>query len=247
MSMPRLAVRLATVKALMGQTLAGDAVHDSAIQTIDVMAVGERRPFIVVYTDDGEVETRGGDLTSGQVMFGLTIECAVMALGDAEALGVPDTDARLEIDIDRLERQIKIALRHSKTEWADLWRGLVISATPLRSVRGASAESGTRFAARQLQMTVTSIAEPAYGVPASGEWARFIALLEDDSETAGLAPVIRAEIEGEGDETLAGYRRTFYAGNDLKAMGYSEDPNPPVVGPVDQIVYGHDTYGSDDA
>lgn len=252
MSLPRLAVRVASVAALRGRTLAGDAVHDSAIQTVDVLAAGARHPFVVVYTDDGEAQPSQADPASGQASFSLIIEFAVAALrrpeegGDPELL-IPPADAALEVDLDRMERQILVALRDPANAWGVLWRRFVTEITVRRSRRGASAERGLRFAARQIEMQVRSLAEPPFGAPAAGVWTDFLAALAADPSTAPLEPLVRAEIEGEGSGTLAIHIRRRFASADLEAMGYDPSEETTTLGPVSRIEYDHPVYGDDDA
>jgi hypothetical protein len=66
------------------------------------------------------------------------------------------------------------------------------------SRRGASAENGVRFAARQLTLSCDLIDAPAPGaaLPAAGAWSKVLTLMEADAAMAGIASLIRAEVEG---------------------------------------------------
>ena len=77
------------------------------------------------------------------------------------------------------------------------------------SRRGASAENGVRFAARQLTLSCDLIDAPAPGaaLPAAGAWSKVLALMEADPAMAGIASLIRAEIEG---ELVAEWRRAAH-------------------------------------
>lgn len=221
MSLPRLAVRICTVRALHSRTLVGAAVHDSQIEPADVLAANERRPFISVYTDDGSVEPTHADPLSGQVSFALVIEFGVVAMtqpapDEDPAVVQPFTDAQLELTLDRIERQVRRALRDETNPWSALWRTFVTGVNSIKSARGGAADKGVRFAGRQLEMQVESLSDPESNVlgNAAGPWARFVALLEDDPETMGLGEVIRAEIE----DSPASMSQHF-AGVDRDALG----------------------------
>lgn len=205
MSLSRLAIRLAAVKALAGRTLAGDAVSDSEVSAIDVAAADRRRPFIAVYCDDGEGHGIGRDIQPGS--FSLAIEIGVTsrmkytlengAEDHVEAL-VP-SDALMEMTLDLIARQIALALADPGNEWADLWRRLVSKIGRVRTRRGASADKLLRFAGRQLEIDVHPLADPPCGKAPVGVWRDLLALIEADADPAfrALAAPIRATIAGE--------------------------------------------------
>lgn len=207
MSLARLAVRLATVAALRGATTAGDAVRDSEITTIDESASTASRPFVAVYTDDGEFTGLGRDLQSGEGSFSLVIETGVTArmryvleggaTQDVDVL-VP-TDTMMELTLDLMARQISVALLSAGSEWAEMWRRLVANVGRINHRRGASAEKGERFAGRQIEIAVTPFADPPVGQQPPKLWQDFLALLEADADPGlrSLAPVIRRQIVGE--------------------------------------------------
>lgn len=207
MSLSRLAVRLATVAALRGATTAGDAVRDSEITTIDQSASAASRPFVAVYTDDGEFTGLGRDLQSGNGSFSLVIETGVTArmryaleggaTQDVDVL-VP-TDAIMELTLDLMARQISVALLSASSDWAEMWRRLVANVGRINHRRGASAEKGERFAGRQIEIAVTPFADPPIGKEPPQLWQDFLALLEADADPGlrKLAPVIRRQIVGE--------------------------------------------------
>jgi hypothetical protein len=207
MSLSRLAIRLATVAALRDATLAGAAVRDSEVTTIDAVASSEKRPFIAVYTDDGEFTVVGRDLQSGEGSFSLVIEFGVTARmaytlegGETEDINVlVPTDAQMELTLDLMARQISVALLDAQAPWAEIWRRLISKVGRVASRRGASAEKGERFAGRQIEIEVTPYADPAIGLRPGALWQSFLAQLESDPDTAlkALGPVIRRQIVGE--------------------------------------------------
>lgn len=214
MSLVRLAVRLATVAALQGRTNARDAVKDSAIPEIDDLTVNERRPYIVVYCDDGTVSPMSAtDLFSTDGAFSLTIEIGVTAKmrfkvdadpnsadpapEEVEEFAQPPTDDVMELALDVIGRQILIALADPQSPWAEFWRGIVKKIHKIRTVRGASAKEGLRFAGRQIEFEIEPYAEPPFGAAPTELWSKFLTLLEAKQDYAHLAPVVRGLIVGE--------------------------------------------------
>jgi len=232
MSLSRLALRIVTVAALRGRTWAGDAVRDSAIPPIDVAARDERRPFLSVYTDDGETSPRNGDLLSGLPSFSLVIESAVTAqMQPGGDWVIPATDAGMESTLDLLDRQIRRALMDPTDPWSRLWRALVTEVLTVRTVRGASTDQGLRFAGRQIELQVRALADPRPGGAASGIWAELLARLEATPETAPLAAVLRAEIE---DETPPA--PTHWEHDAGAALGHEMDDPQTVADSLETVV-----------
>lgn len=209
MSIQRLAHRIATVAAIRGKTLAGAAVRDSAVAPIDIAASDEPAPFIAVYTDDQSSGMRGLDAGRPSDTLSIVIEFGVTAKmtfvdndgNEFQEPGQPPTDAQMEITLDMIERQIRVALADDGNAWAEIWRRLHTGDPEYSSTRGASAERGVRFAGRQLTIEVRPLPEPPAGASATGVWADLIAAVEADAATASLAPIVRDMIEG-GDVAL---------------------------------------------
>ena len=81
MSLNRLALRLLTVEALRGRTLAGEAVRDSMAIPLDgPIALDLPQPFVAVYTDDGLSQPRGRDLSTAGGTINLLIEFGVLPI-----------------------------------------------------------------------------------------------------------------------------------------------------------------------
>ncbi len=206
MSLVALAARIATVRALSGATLAGSRVYDSAIDPIDQTITEDRAPVLVIITEDDEATPEGRDILNASRQMELVIEVAVasrVAVPNPEAeedeiqvIEIPHTDAGLEITINLICRQVMRTLLSDQGPWATLWRRIVLAPSKIQSRRGAGSEKGVRFAARQLTITTETLSEPPTGAVATGFWADFLAALEGDAQVSGLAPVIRAEIEG---------------------------------------------------
>ncbi|MFA8386872.1 MAG: hypothetical protein ACEPO2_14700 [Pelagibaca sp.] len=215
MSLTRLAMRLAAARALRGRTLAGDRVFDSAVDPIDQTIAEQRQPLLVLTTDEHELEVEGRDMRSGAHRCELVIELAIAARIEVPAddgqggkitISIPHTDEGMELTLDLIEHQVVSALTRDDNPWSRVWMKLVPRITRQISRRGASAENGVRFAARQLVLTCDLIDAPVGGavLPPLGAWAEFLGLMEADPAVAGLASLIRAEIEG---ELVAEWRR----------------------------------------
>ncbi len=210
MSLSRLAIRLVTVKALAGQTLAGSAVSDSEVSAIDVAAADHKRPFIAVYTDDGEGQGVGRDVLTGNVSFSLAIESGVTSKmsyrldsGDDELVdALVPTDALMEMTLDLIARQIAIALADPTNDWADLWRRLVSKVGRIRTRRGVSADKMLRFAGRQMEIEVSPLADPPFGKEPAGVWSDLLTKIEQDADPdfRKLAVPIRQAIVGDPPE-----------------------------------------------
>jgi hypothetical protein len=205
MSLSRLALRIATVKALRGKTFAGAMVRDSEIGPIDETAESAEVPFIIVYTDESEIDADGaGEETS---LFGrctsidLTIEMAVTSrMKPGGKWMVPVTDAGLEITIDAIERQMRLALADPDNPWAEIWCTLVREVKAQKSSRGASSVKGVRFAGRQVVLTVDVMPEPNPGVPLRGLWLKFLELIQADPELQGHKDLIVSLATGDATD-----------------------------------------------
>jgi hypothetical protein len=106
------------------------------------------------------------------------------------------------------------------------------------SRRGASSENGVRFAARQLVLTCDLIDAPApdAALPATGAWSKVLTLMEADAAMAGIASLIRAEVEG---TLVPEWRRAAHAlgvpleVSDSLGLGAGD---APLVDPVEFIM-----------
>ncbi|MFM8748392.1 MAG: hypothetical protein ACKOED_17280 [Aestuariivirga sp.] len=210
MSLARLAMRIASARALRGATLAEGRVHDSAIAPIDQTIAEERQPILIVTTDDHEMEVTGRELFHGNVSCDLVIEAAIAArvevAGEESVITIPHTDEGMELALDLMEHQVMAALTRGRSDWSRVWMKLVPRVSRRLSRRGASVEKGVRFAARQIVLTCDLIEAPTDGAPiaAGTAWADLLAVMAADTGLAPVARMLRAEIEG---SPLAGWRR----------------------------------------
>lgn len=206
MSLNRLALRLLTVAALRGRTLAGEAVRDSMLTPLDGPPAPDMPvPFLAVYTDDGVAKVSGRDLSASGGTINLLIEFGVTAKmrfklesgEDDEVLTPPPTDDRMELTLDVIERQIKIALADPLNTFAELWRILVSDVKSLATKRGAFADRGGRYAGRMLEIEVVPLADPPYGAEPAGVWLKILAAFEGDPRLARHVSLIRSLIVGQ--------------------------------------------------
>jgi len=212
-------MRLAAARALADRTLAGSRVFDSAVDPIDQTIAEQRQPLIVLTTDEHELDVTGRDLTSGTHRCELVVEIAIAARVEVPAtddeggqitIAIPHTDEGMELTLDIMEHQVVRALNRDDNPWARVWMMMVPRITRSISKRGASAENGVRFAARQLVLTCDLIDTPIAGadVAPGTAWGQLLNLLEADPALAGIASVLRAEIEG---DLVAEWRRAAEA------------------------------------
>ena len=210
MSLARLAMRVAAARAIRGTTLAEDRVYDSAIDPIDHAVLANRQPFVVVSTEDHDITVTGRDLVYGDHECRLMIETAVASRVEIEGedgLTIPHTDEGMEIVLDILEHQIIAALSHERTAWSRVFMHLVPTIKSRQSRRGASAEGGVRFAARQIAIACDLIEAPVAGaaIPSGGVWDDVMTLMSEDEDLAPIGQLLRAIIEG---DEAADWRRS---------------------------------------
>jgi hypothetical protein len=252
-----LAVRIATVRALRGATVAGARAIDSMISPEDQTKQGAFEPLIVVYTEQDEGAIAGRDLLGAERSLELVLQCAVASVTTAVRQGgegepatvevaIPHTDAGLESALDLLQRQAIRALLANDAPWADLWRLLVPRIKNFKLRRGASARKGTRFAVRELTLVCDVLADPGFGVAPDpqGPWGKFLELLRADPDSADLAGVIELELQspnGWADwrqmQAALGLRYDEIRGIGLAPfLDHQETPTGPAAGLGEGIV-----------
>lgn len=215
MSLTRLVMRIVAARALLERTLAGPRVFDSAVDPIDQTIASQRQPLLVITTDQHELDGVGRDLGSGNHSCDLVIELAIASRVEVPAvdgaggqitIAIPHTDEGMELTLDIMEHQVTTCLNRDDNPWSRAWMKLVPRVTQRISRRGASAENGVRFAARQLILTCDLVDAPIAGdtIAPNSAWGETLALMEADPSLAGIASVLRAEIEG---ALLADWRR----------------------------------------
>lgn len=205
MSIARTVLRIAAIQALTGATIAEDRVFDSTITEIDLQAASQRKPIIIVTTDDQEGSVSGRDLNGADKKLELMIEIAVTDTEQVVVDGqtqtmvvVPDTDAKIELVLDYLYEQVERALQAGGTApWGNIFRELTPTITYITDRRGAEAKKGTRFAARQIIFSLEPLNSPVETPPAGSAYALAIAAMEANPRLTAIAQMIKGLYRGE--------------------------------------------------
>ena len=192
----RIALRMATVEALKGNTLVGVNVLDSEIGALDVTADGELRtdqekPFISVYVEGAKLEG-AADIRalhkSGptELIIEIGIAAAMTSTdpetGASEVIGlqIPATDPAFEFFLDCTGRQVVNALTDPRNAWSEIWRGLLSGIVKIERRRTANVSNGARVAAHQIAITGDLLPDPVYGEPIAPTsiWKKFFDKLQ---------------------------------------------------------------------
>lgn len=201
------AIRTCLGAALVDTTLAGGRVYDSAVQPIEEMIRKEPRPFLVISTDDEELNVNGWDALDAPREMNIVVEIAIGGMtqvdlpeaeggGQALRLDIPHTDEGLETALNMIGRQVFREMQVGGP-WSDLLREIAFRPKKITVRRGANTEQGTRFAARQFVITADTIAEPDFGTEPEGTWARLLDMMEGDPRLAGDVRLVRGMIVGD--------------------------------------------------
>jgi hypothetical protein len=171
-SIIRLVTRLCAVAALRGNTWAERRVFDSDNRPLaEVLALdAPPKPYMVVFTDaDNRIGMDGRDIYGVDRNIALTLEIGVASAIEAEGGGIvvrlPPTDDGMEMSIDLTESMALQALFNPQNPWAELLTRIVLKIVRVPSTRGARAERGSRWAARQATIICDTIADVPPGVP----------------------------------------------------------------------------------
>lgn len=235
MSFSRLALRLATVKALTDTTLAGSRVRDSEIGPLEDLAENEAAPVIIVYTDDEETNISRRDLSTHDGWQSLVIELAVTTrMKHADGWEVPQTSEGLELTLDLIERQVITTLTGGSGSWAVVWRNLVRECGKRNSRRGASARDGTRYAGRQIVLEIQLPKEPSAVTVDGPLWSAFFAAVDAESDLSPISSTLRGIAVGDTGLTdfnalRAAFGMTEGEGEALLLRPIAASIAPPVV------------------
>nr|USU31112.1 hypothetical protein NG677_17440 [Methylobacterium sp. OTU13CASTA1] len=202
------ALRTCLGQILLGTTLAEDRIFDSAVQPIEELVKAAPEPFIVISTDDEEIErATGWALLDAERTINIVVEIAVGGLtkveqpveqggGQALQLDIPQTDEGLETTLNMIGRQVYREILIGGP-WSDLFRDIAFGLKKVSVRRGANTEQGLRFAARQYVFQADTMAEPEFGTEPEGAFARLLAMMEADAYLAKDAPLVRQMIIGD--------------------------------------------------
>jgi hypothetical protein len=248
MSLVRIALRMATVMALKGRTLAEDNVLDSEIgvltEDIHGLNVNLRRKgrFIAVYTDDAEAKPDEQRMFHDNGVVNLCIEYGVTDTMIEEVddpdepgkrikaiiPGIPHADRMHEFYLDLLGRQIRTNLLDGGSQAGEVLRGLIGRVVKITCERAGSDRKGERVAAQKLTFTVDAMRDPQFveDVPSDGPMGRFLALLDAGSvDDRKLADLMRAQIPATPDDIEKARARIGLTLAELSALGFGFLPN----------------------
>ena len=253
MSLVRIALRIAAVEAIKGRTLVGSNVLDTPNGAIDVAAdgslrIGEERPFISVYTDQGAAEnvTGRGLAENGacDIVYEIGVSTPMLQLneetGATEMIGiaVPATDRNFEFFLDVVQRQICDALTAPDNEWAEIYRGLHYRTRKIAFAGARSTDDGQRIAGHQLRLTVDLADDPIRGQALDPEspFMVFLGAMEasDDEVYRTQAAMMRSLVGTAADDRDSLQRRNGMTAAELLGLGvgpfaFADDGTVPLI------------------
>ncbi|WP_298981558.1 hypothetical protein [uncultured Roseibium sp.] len=258
MSLVRIALRMMTVAALKGRTLAGENVLDSEIGVISEDNEGLRvnkhskDRFISVYTDDAEAKPDEMRPFHANGAINLCIEyCITDAMIDyvddpdnpGEKIeqiidGIPHADRIHEFYLDLLGRQIRTALADGANEAAEILRHFVLKVVKITCERAGSERKGERVAAQKLTYTVEVLCDPAYvaDIPDGSPLSRFFAFLAaSDVDDQKLATLMRDQIPATPDDIEAARMRTGATHDEFAKLGLGFLPDADDTSAIDTV------------
>jgi hypothetical protein len=197
MSLTALAVRLSTVYALRGQTLAGNNVKDSPQNPLPALLDG---PQIVVYTGRHSTATEGKQLVGGDQTFDLSIHVhlpqSVDVTDGTRTLRLDQSSGGVGVVYDVIWRQIVRALMAAPGPWPEVWRSFVVKVGDVESEPFLiEAGAGQRVMARGYVLGIETIHEPGFGaVEAGTPWAMLLEAMRGEPALLPLADVVEHEI-----------------------------------------------------
>ena len=255
MSIIRSLTRIAAVEALIGKTMASDRVFDSAVTPIDQRITKEKKPFITVTSDDESGPISGKAIFHGERMLDLVIEIAIGSKVEVsiegegnttEVIEVPHTDPATELLLDIFEDQVLSALMGAE-QWALSFRKLMPVFKNYSSRRGAQAESGIRFAARQLVISGDQLDRPTDGSANSHVvLSEILPMLDAVTRLSPCAKLIRQQLSGSAstdwDKLL---KETGFTGNTPIAIGIALEDGVISGSPIETITVEDEDQGSD--
>lgn len=217
MSLNRTALRLAAAMALSNgyaapyPTMAGDRVFDSRQDPIEGLKHGDLLPVLVLYTDDdtGETLSQNNGGPPFDLRTNLVIEISVamwIEEGGEAGLTMVQSEPELDAQLDLFEAQIKRVFRDGMSTWGAELDKVINRVERWSSTRFIERESNTRFAARQLQISVRladdedpeAVVSPATASPVipAPLGPLLEAIIDDDGPFAATATALQEMLTG---------------------------------------------------
>ncbi|WEJ33867.1 hypothetical protein [Devosia sp. SD17-2] len=256
MSLCRIALRIAAVEAIKGNTLVGDRVLDSPNGALDVQADGslrtdEEKPFVSVFTDQAKAEDVSGRGLVENGLCDLVIEIGMSgAMTEQEqetdetvlvGISVPSTDRTIEFFLDVIQRQVFDALSDPDNAWAEIYRGLHYRLAKIEYLSARTSDDGSKIAGRQVRLTVDLADDPVRGevMDADAPLLQFLDKLEEmtDPTYQTQAALMRSLLTGENEEWKSLQRRHGLTLAEMRALELGDDPD---IGPLAEVDFDID-------
>lgn len=209
MSFARFALRRTAIEAVRAGTYA--EVTDSQMVPIEDYAMGKTIPVIMVFTDAAQVDIKHKELftqDTQSLVFQILIsrKTKVAEFDEEGKLRHQDfwvttqTDAKAELMLDMLCRDIDLALTNPKNPWSNLFLDMACTIEKRISTRGASSNKEDRFAAWQVAYEIKMCREPLKAQVTEGSvWDRFMTLMEELEDAEPIMPILRRALEADPD------------------------------------------------
>lgn len=196
MSIVRQLVQIAVVEALRGRTAALENVFDSKMDTLPRLLKGASEPVLVFSVEEStELAEHAVDgfLGRGGMLTGVMQSAVASGKEIANAQGtviVPElgeTDSAYEALLNIVDRQWRAALHDHDNAWAMVFRDLVVSIGPVRTMRATDPETGTKHACRFAQFEMETMPEPLPGDALPEAIEAGLTLMEADIDPSYVA------------------------------------------------------------
>jgi hypothetical protein len=196
MSIVRQLVQIAVVEALRGRTAALGNVFDSKMDTLPGLLKGGAEPVLVFSIEESVEDAddatdgflgRGGRLTG---MMQSAVASGKEVRNGQGTVTVPvlgETDSAYEALLNIIDRQWRAVLHDHANPWSMVFRDLVVSVGPIRTVRATDPETGTKHACRFSQFEIETLPEPLPGDPIADAISAGLALMASDGDAAYAA------------------------------------------------------------
>lgn len=234
MSIVRQLVQLALVNAPRGLTIAGDDIFDSRMDPLGQLAKGARRPFMIFSVEESDADGKEGPEDVG--LLGRCVKLTIllqMAVASGQEIkdqsgtriiaAIGETDAAFEATLNILDRQWRQVMSSFDNPWATIFRGLVVRIGKIMDQRSSDPETGTKHAARFIQIHVEVMPDPLPGEPIPAPIEAGLAAIEADGDAsyAEIARVWRGILTEHADwpEWRAMQAGLFATRADMAAVG----------------------------
>ena len=178
MSIIRAALRLCAVQALRESTWAQNRVMNShnqpLLEMLEIEKPKDGVPFIVVFTDDDAFEPNSiehGIYSASralQLVLEIGVASGVVGTKGSTRVQLEHTDASMEMTLDAVQAQALAAIHGDpRNEWGELCRDMIMRILRVTSMR-AGGSKGVKWAARQVVITLDTLADP---IPGAGNYA----------------------------------------------------------------------------